>query len=509
MLVLLVGLSLVGVQSPAFGEGRLFDALLPAARGGVVQGPSSGSGPIGSAWGKTDVQGRASHRGTRVDVPIADRFEVETRVRPTGGGGVQRRSGGFRDATRERAQTPGDSSEWSNGFGFHQTLILLLVGGGLLAALVVWTLRAAVRRRTQQLAESRTRFRRLAEATSEGILLHRDGDIVDVNRAFTDMTGYAREEIIGRAFREVLSESVRGEGSPTGAGETKGAYETVVVREDGSSFPAEVDERIVDVGDRPLRVVALQNVTERKRRETELLVAKEEAERMARLKSSLLNNMSHEFRTPITSILGYAELILENPDTDPTRFARTIRRSGKRLSKTLRAVLDMAQLEAESLEVTGREVDVCALVRDVVAEHGDRAKEKDLAMKVTEADACVLTTDPKLLRQIVSNLVDNAVKFTPTGRVHVDLESWGAAVRIVVSDTGVGIDPSFRSHLFEPFTQESDGRTRTHEGVGLGLALTKRMLDLLGGTVEVESTKGEGTTVVVHVSSLEASEEAT
>lgn len=228
---------------------------------------------------------------------------------------------------------------------------------------------------------------------------------------------------------------------------------------------------------------------------------------MARLKSSLLNNMSHEFRTPITSILGYAELILENPDADHARFARNIRRSGKRLSKTLRAVLDMAQLEAESLEVTEREVDVNALVRDVVAEHGDRAREKDIAMEVTEADSCILTTDPQLLERIVSNLVHNAVKFTPTGRVQVEVESHGSTVRIAVSDTGIGIDPSFRTHLFEPFTQESDGRTRTHEGTGLGLALTKRMIDLLGGNVEVESTKGEGTTVVVRVPSLETTEE--
>lgn len=469
-----------------------------------MHGPLFGSDPVGSIWRTADVQGRSSHRGNRVASHVADEEEIQ--VRPAVGVGLQRQSGGVRDVPRERAQTPGNSSGWSNGFGFHQTLILLLIGGGLLAALVVWTLRAAVRRRTQQLAESRTRFRRLAEATAEGILLHRDRDIVDVNRAFTDMTGYARDEIIGRAFREVLSESVRGEESPVGGGEATASYETVVVREDGSSFPAEVDERIVDVGNRPLRVVALRNVTERKRRETELLVAKEEAERMARLKSSLLNNMSHEFRTPITSILGYAELILENPDADHTRFARTIRRSGQRLSKTLRAVLDMAQLEAESLEVTGRKVDVCALVRDVVAEHGDRAREKDLAMKIVEADACTLTTDPQLLKRIVSTLVDNAVKFTPTGRVHVEVEACEAAARIVVSDTGVGIDPSFRPHLFEPFTQESDGRTRTHEGVGLGLALTKRMLDLLGGTVEVDSTKGEGTTVVVSVPSLEATE---
>jgi PAS domain S-box-containing protein len=493
-LLLLVGLGLAIIGVPRH--------TLGPERGPVLRAGPSGLSFEEAVWTKVAGHGSFLQRNS-VAVPVAQLVEELTEVRATVAVGMQSQSGrshGSDDAS-------GRVSGGDGGIGSYQTLILFLVGGSLLSVLVVWTLRTTVRRRTEQLTESRTRFRRLAEATSEGILLHRDGRIVDVNRAFTDMTGYTRDEIVGRSFREVLSESVREEEELSRAKKATASYETVVVRGDGSSFPAEVEERIVDVGDRPLRVVALRNVTERKRRETELLVAKEEAERMARLKSSLLNNMSHEFRTPITSILGYAELILENPDADHTRFAQNIRRSGKRLSKTLRAVLDMAQLEAESLEVTAREVDVNALVRDVVADHADRAKEKDIATEISEAESETLTTDPQLLERIVSNLVHNAVKFTPAGRVHVDVDVSESAARIAVSDTGIGIDPSFRSHLFEPFTQESDGRTRTHEGTGLGLALTKRMLDLLGGDVEVESTKGEGTTVVIRVPSLEATTE--
>jgi PAS domain S-box-containing protein len=396
---------------------------------------------------------------------------------------------------------PRDQADLEGGGGMfegYRTVILLIVGGAVLAVVAVFTLRTAVRRRTQQLAESRARFRRLAEATVEGIILHRDGEILDVNRALIDMLGAEREELLGSDFREVLSEStrdlVRDDDAPP-----DDPYEAVVVRRDGSSFPAEIDERVVERGDGSVRVAALRNVTERKRRETELLLAKEEAEQMARLKSSLLNNMSHEFRTPVTSILGYADLILEEPDVDHEPFARHIRRSGERLSRTLQAVVEMAQIESDALAVEPQSVEMQPLLREAADEYRAMAEEKDVTLHVSAPDDCTVETDRRLLRRVVDNLVHNAVKFTREGQVEVTAQDREAGVRITVADTGVGIDPAFRDQLFEPFTQESDGRTRTHEGMGLGLSLTKRMVDLVGGTIEVESQKGQGSTFVVEV----------
>jgi PAS domain S-box-containing protein len=393
-----------------------------------------------------------------------------------------------------------DLEPQADGMGY-KTLILVIVGGALLAALVVLTLRSAVRRRTQQLAESRARFRRLAEATREGIILHQDGDILDANRALTEMLGRSRSELLNRSVEEVVSTSLEGLDLSSFQDATGGPREAIVHPNGGEPFPAEVEERVVQAADPPVRVAALRDITERKEHERELLAAKEEAEEMARLKSSLLNNMSHEFRTPITSILGYAEIILEEPEANHQPFARHIQRSGTRLSRTLRAVLEMAQMEAGTITVDPSGGDVGAAVRAEVDTYRALAEEKDIALTVTAPEPAPVQTDLQLLRRIVGHLVHNAIKFTKEGRVDVSVEVEAKQVSLRVSDSGPGIDPAVEDRLFEPFKQASEGRTRTHEGMGLGLALTKRMVTLLDGTVDVQSDPGRGSTFIVQLPS--------
>lgn len=488
--------------SAAAGEG--YEGQLVQVRGRVVANQTNEGGqfllladPVPYAEARVTVF--VPHR-RRSEVSL-DAFEPQDRVAITGVLSQYDRqapyTASYQVLPRDQRDLNGDAETNRH----YQTIILVIVGGALLAIVVVLTLRSAVRRRTQQLVESRARFRRLAEATTEGIILHREGDILDVNRALSDMMGYDRDELMGRSFQSVLSTSTEesdweelqtSETSPT---------EVMLVRKDGSSFPAEIDERVVTAAEQRVRVAALRDITDRKRREAELVEAKEEAEEMARLKSSLLNNMSHEFRTPITSILGYAEVILEEPDADHEAFALHIRRSGQRLSRTLQAVLEMAQLEAGTMHVTPEEVEVGPVVRGVVREYGEPSEAEDVSVQVDRAASCVLRTDRQLVRRIVGHLLHNAIKFTHDGEVRVSVEEHAGAAEITVSDSGTGIPPAFREHLFTPFKQASEGRTRTHEGVGLGLALTKRMLDLLGGDVAIDSEEGEGTTVVVTVPS--------
>jgi PAS domain S-box-containing protein len=432
----------------------------------------------------------------RLDEVSLDRFESGDRVAVTGVLSQYDREAPYTASYQVLPRDPRDLDGNAED-GHYRTVILVLVGGALLAVVVVLTLRSVIRRRTQQLVESRARFRRLAEATTEGIILHRDGDILDVNRALTDMMGYDRQELMGRSFQSVLSHSTRESEWEELRTATEPPTEVVLVREDGSSFPAEIDERVVTAAEQRARVAAIRDITEQKRRETELVEAKEEAEEMARLKSSLLNNMSHEFRTPITSILGYAEVILEEPDADHEPFALHIRRSGQRLSRTLQAVLEMAQLEAGTTQVTPEDVEVGPVVREVVREYSGAPGAEEVSVQVDVSTSCVLQTDRQLVRRIVENLVHNAIKFTHNGEVTVAVQAHDATAVITVADSGNGIPPAFRDHLFTPFKQASEGRTRTHEGVGLGLALTKRMLDLLGGDIDVDSEEGVGTTVVV------------
>lgn len=383
---------------------------------------------------------------------------------------------------------------------YNRTAIVFLIAIALIAAVAVFTLRVAVKQRTQELEESKRRFRRLAEATFEGIIVHRDGKILDVNRTLTEMVGYDRETLVGRAFTDVLSDATRDFVQKRHAPSNREApYEAVMVQKDGSTFPVEIEEREVETSDESVRVAALRDITERKQREAEILLAKQEAEQMAQLRSSLLNNMSHELRTPITSIIGYAELIMEEAGADCESFGQRIRQSGKRLSRTVRAVLEMAKIESDSLDVQPQEVDMKILVEEVVEKYQSTVDKKGLLIDTSSVESCTLYTDRVLVYRILSNLFHNAIKFTEQGRVQIEINLADPGVQIIVSDTGVGIDPDFQTRIFEPFQQESEGRSRTHDGMGLGLALTKRMVELLEGTIDVESVKEEGSTFVVEL----------
>lgn len=480
-----------------------YEGQLVQIRGRVVANRSNDGGRFLLIEDRTqDAQARLAVfvPSRRLDEISLDGFTAGDRITVTGVLSQYDYSAPYNEYYQVLPRSSDDLSGAGLMSTYYQTVIILFIAGALLALIAVFTLRAAVTRRTEQLAESRARFRRLAEATFEGIIIHEDDKILDVNRALTQMIGWDREELVGRSFLDVISESTRTlerEEEPAGPDEP---YETVVVRKDGSSFPAEIEEKVVEGQDRQVRVAAIRDITTRKRWEQELLRAKEEAEQMARLKSSLLNNMSHEVRTPITSIIGYAELILSESEADHESFARRIRQSGRRLSRTLRSVLEMAQVESGTLDVQPVDVEVPFLVREVVEDHRPMAQRKDLALEVNAATPEEsLYTDPTLVRRALANLVHNAIKFTEDGGVQVHVESVDPGLQITVEDTGIGIGADFHGHLFEPFKQESEGRARTHEGTGLGLALTKRMVDLLGGTIEVESVRDEGTTVAVEL----------
>ena len=217
---------------------------------------------------------------------------------------------------------------------------------------------------------------------------------------------------------------------------------------------------------------------------------------MSKLKSNLLSNMSHEFRTPITNITGYAELIMKEADEPHQTFAFQICESGKRLSETLQLVLDMSQIEAGTISVSVQEVTVADVIQEVLNWH-DQKIGGAITVDVDVPETCTLRTDRSLLYRILNNLIQNAIKFTDEGQVGVETTPTDSGIRMVVQDTGVGIAPEFRPDLFEPFKQESEGWTREFEGTGLGLTLTKHMVQLLEGSIEVESTKGEGSIFTV------------
>jgi PAS domain S-box-containing protein len=235
-----------------------------------------------------------------------------------------------------------------------------------------------------------------------------------------------------------------------------------------------------------------------KKSEEELIKAKTSAEEASKLKSTLLSNMSHELRTPMNGILGFTEIILEeSEDTFIRELAQYIQVSGKRLMKTLNSIMDLSQLESGQAILNYEEFDLIGEIQSVINSFIPIANQKNLYLNFVHPQFIInIYSDKNIIQQVVSNLIDNALKFTSTGGVTVEANmikmTEHKIVDIKVTDSGIGIAPEYKDHIFKEFRQVSEGLKRNYEGSGLGLSLTKKMVTLLKGKIVFESIPGKG-----------------
>ena len=226
-----------------------------------------------------------------------------------------------------------------------------------------------------------------------------------------------------------------------------------------------------------------------------IIAANHRAEEMLHLKAAFLNNMNHEIRTPLTGIMGYAEILVETPDPELQECARVIRSSGQRLMDTLSTILDLASLEAGEFDLESGQVNLENAVEDAVALLRPSAEACGLTVEVRSSFRPVVACgDHTAARRVIYNILSNAIKFTSEGYIEVRTYEEDDAACVEVVDTGIGIDPAFLPHLFGEFKQASSGLTRTHEGTGLGLTISKRLANLMDGDITVRSMKGCGST---------------
>lgn len=285
--------------------------------------------------------------------------------------------------------------------------------------------------------------------------------------------------------------------------ETGGGFriETPVNRTDGREVWALLTADLIEDGDgRPLRLIgALQDITSRRRAEAVLAEAAGAAEAANTAKSAFLATMSHEIRTPLNGVLGMAQA-MSNDELSPVQKDRldVIRQSGETLLAILNDVLDLSKIEAGKLDLEDIDFDLGELVHGAQAAFTSLANKKGLsfALDIGQA-AAVYRGDPTRVRQILYNLISNALKFTATGEVRVSAVYRDGGLRLAVADTGIGMTPEVLSHLFSVFTQADATTTRRFGGTGLGLAISRQLAELMGGSIDVKSAPGKGTTFEV------------
>ncbi|HTK46866.1 MAG TPA: PAS domain S-box protein [Gemmatimonadaceae bacterium] len=359
------------------------------------------------------------------------------------------------------------------------------------------------------------RFRILFERSSDAHLLLDDTGVIDCNDATLRMLRCVRKtEVLGRGSAELsparqpdgrLSVVVAAQMLQRARDHGFYRFEWTHQRRDGSTFPVETTLTPVRLNGREVILGVWHDIAEQKKVEHALRAAKDAAESANRTKSEFMTRMNHELRTPLTAIIGFSRVLLAGKEGALTAnaqlYAERIRANGMHLLSLINQILDVAKVEAGRMELETETVAVDALVRDTIAMLESTAHAKGIALRSqVPAQVATIVTDAGKLRQILINLIGNAIKFTSVGEVSVTVETDDVTrqpVSISVRDTGIGIAPDRQQKVFEPFEQGDSSTRREFGGTGLGLSIVKAFAELIGAAIDVESELGRGTTFTV------------
>ncbi len=366
-----------------------------------------------------------------------------------------------------------------------------------------------------ELHRSETRKQAIVDCALDCILaIDAAGLLVEFNPAAERTLGFRRHDVLGRRLEELIVPPAWREAHRAGftaylagrGGTMIGRrVEMTCLRADGSTFPAELSITPTPVGEELFFTAYLRDITERKAAELALLEAKTRAEAAVQARTTFLANMSHELRTPLHAIIGFSELIRDavmGPLGDPKyrEFAGDIVESGRQLLGIINDVLDVSRIEAGEHRLAKETIDLGAVVRSALNMVRDRAVKGEVTLiDDTGVLPVGLHADRRAVMTILVNLLSNAVKFTPPGgsaRVSVAMEEDGT-LALTVADTGGGIPAEAQARVFEPFQQADTTLSRRHEGAGLGLTITRALVERHGGAIDLSSTPGSGTTVTV------------
>ncbi len=402
------------------------------------------------------------------------------------------------------------------------TAVAFLVGTTLIGTLVDRRLRVM----TLALSGREARFQAVLQAMADGVVtFDGSGTIESANVAAERMFGVGADALVARPLHSIIPGFGQGEVARLGLDRdwtlTLGARRELSARRaNGEDFPIEVALSEVSLDERVIYSVVIRDITERVEGERrlhehvreledtrnaleaqaeQLSVARDRAEQGARAKSEFLATMSHELRTPMNGVLGMAQLLLHTSLNDEqTARVHMLHKSGEALLRIINDVLDFSKIEAGKLSIESQPFDVITLLEDVRETLATAADVVGLSLSVQVYPSCVryVMGDAGRVRQVLFNLVGNAIKYTDRGRVTISARGSGNSqdptIHLSVEDTGIGMSPETIAKLFAPFTQADGTSTRRHGGAGLGLAISQRLAGMMGGILTVTSTAGEG-----------------
>ena len=353
------------------------------------------------------------------------------------------------------------------------------------------------------------RFRNVVETAFDAVVTtDEQGRIATWNRQAEKLFGWHGDEAIGTAkLAEIIPRRSTAECPVASDAAEPDApareyIETIAYHRDGTAFPVEVAISETQSGDTYQQSVFVRDIRARKAQEARLQQAKEAAEAGSRAKSEFLATMSHEIRTPMNGVLGMTELLLGSGlNAQQRHYAETAHRSGRALLDIINNILDFSKIEANKLQLALSPFDLQEIVEDVLQMVAEQARGKHLAL-LSDIPAGIggdLVGDGPRLRQVLLNLVGNAVKFTEHGEIVIRLRPLtegrdGVCISFEVEDSGIGIDTEKLASIFDPFTQADGSSSRRFDGTGLGLAISRQLVALMGGEIGVESEQGGGST---------------
>jgi PAS domain S-box-containing protein len=372
-------------------------------------------------------------------------------------------------------------------------------------------LKLQIDEKTKEAFSTEDQFRNVWESSDDGLMLAtEEGKIISVNESLCKLAGIPANELESNHVSYLFTDPdffKNGKLNPEASDEDlKGQNINLEIRFPFKAGTKEIDyysnELKSKIDGKTVYLSVFRDNTEKKKYQEGLKSAKKKAEEANKMKTSFLSNISHEIRTPLNGILGTTENIMLQRQNDPELLSQLeiIQESGERLLYTINSILDLSKIEANKIEVNLSKENINDFFAKILLPLKSLALKKGILISVKyQTQPFVGFIDTRYFEMIVNNIVGNAIKYTNRGLITIKIGSEDQNLVLEVMDQGIGMSPEFLQKVFKPFEQESQGYGRTYEGTGLGLTITKNLVNIMKGEIVVESEKDKGTKVTIYL----------